>query len=397
MMLPRKFGCFVSPMHPIGEDPRSSIEYELELAQLADRLWFDEFWVGEHHSTGWTLIGSPEVFLATAAERTRRIKLATGVVSLPYHHPFMVAERARLLEYLTGDRLILGLGAGSYVGDMHMLGIDAGDTRRRTAEAASVISRLMRGETVTEKTDWYTLNEGRLQLGSLTAEGVEIVVSSAASPFGMELAGRLGLNAMSHAAPPWGLVRPGRDTLGLDRLPGQWERLANAAAESGTTADRQNWRLTIPVHVSDSRQQAADEIYDGWARHRREFRIETQGLPMSKAPEAFERAFNATLDAGGVVLGSPDECVDQIAELAKLSGGFGCLLISIQNWASREAQQRSLELFARFVIPRLRGALDPLVASRQWTADRRPAFQTAHFTAQSQAMAVTAAEASTVK
>ncbi|MBM7494317.1 limonene 1,2-monooxygenase [Micromonospora luteifusca] len=386
MLLPTTFGCFVSPMHPIGEDPRSLIEYELELVQLADRLGFDEFWVGEHHSSGWTLIGSPEVFLAAAAQLARRIKLATGVVSLPYHNPFMVAERARLLEYLTDGRFILGVGAGSYVGDMYMLGIDAGETRRRTAESTEVIVELLSGGRITRKSDWFALHEAQLQLGPLDRAGIEVVVSSAASPFGMELAGRLGVNALSHAAPPWGIVRPGRDRLGLDRLAEQWSRLEDAAEGTGTVPDRENWRLTIPVHVSDSREQALEEIYAGWVRHRQEFRIETQGLPMSRAAEASRKAFDATVEAGGIVAGTADECVEQISQLAKTCGGFGCLLISIQNWAPREAQQRSLELFARFVVPRLRGRLDPLHASQAWTVGKKTAFQEAHFAAQSRAM-----------
>ena len=87
------FGAFLAPHHPIGEHPMLQFRRDLDLVEHLDRLGYDEFWCGEHHSSGWEMIGSPEMFLAAAGERTKRIKLATGVVSLPYHHPFNVAQR----------------------------------------------------------------------------------------------------------------------------------------------------------------------------------------------------------------------------------------------------------------------------------------------------------------
>src|SRR5258706_306132 len=88
-----KFGAFLAPHHPLGEHPTLMLRRDLALASQLDELGFDEFWVGEHHSSGWETIASPEMFLAVAGERTARIKLGTGVVSLPYHHPFNVAQR----------------------------------------------------------------------------------------------------------------------------------------------------------------------------------------------------------------------------------------------------------------------------------------------------------------
>ena len=88
-----RFGVFLAPHHPIGEHPTLQLRRDVELAELVDRLGYDEFWCGEHHSGGWETIGSPELFLAAAGERTSRIMLGTGVVSLAYHHPFHVADR----------------------------------------------------------------------------------------------------------------------------------------------------------------------------------------------------------------------------------------------------------------------------------------------------------------
>ena len=99
-----------------------ALERELELIQWLDVLGFDEIYVGEHHSAGWETIASPELFLAVAAERTRYIRLGTGVISLPYHHPLMVANRMVQLDHLTRGRVILGVGPGALAPDALMPG-----------------------------------------------------------------------------------------------------------------------------------------------------------------------------------------------------------------------------------------------------------------------------------
>ena len=108
-----KFGAFLAPHHPIGEHPMLQFRRDLDFVEQLDALGYDEFWCGEHHSSGWEMIASPEMFLAAAGERTKRIKLGTGVISLPYHHPFNVAQRMVQLDHMTGGRAIFGSGPGA--------------------------------------------------------------------------------------------------------------------------------------------------------------------------------------------------------------------------------------------------------------------------------------------
>src|SRR5206468_2421774 len=116
-----KFGAFLAPHHPIGEHPMLQFRRDLDFVEQIDALGFDEFWCGEHHSSGWEMIASPEMFLAAAGERTKRIKLGTGVISLPYHHPFNVAQRMVQLDHMTGGRAIFGSGPGALASDAHTL------------------------------------------------------------------------------------------------------------------------------------------------------------------------------------------------------------------------------------------------------------------------------------
>src|SRR6266581_9650929 len=97
-------GLFLAPYHDISESPTIALRRDLELVEWIEQLGFTEAWFGEHHSTGWETISSPELMIAAAAERTKRIRLGTGVVSLPHHHPFHVAERIMLLDHLPMGR-----------------------------------------------------------------------------------------------------------------------------------------------------------------------------------------------------------------------------------------------------------------------------------------------------
>ncbi|MFD7731514.1 LLM class flavin-dependent oxidoreductase [Kitasatospora phosalacinea] len=381
-----RFGCFISPLHPIGEDLNLLYRRDLEFVELVDSLNYEELWIGEHHSAGWGTIPSPEIFIAAAAERTRRIKFATGVTALPYHHPFMIAERALQLDHMTRGRFILGCGAGSVISDMHMFGIAPESTRERTAQALETVVDLLAGRTVTRDEGWFRLVDARLQLDPFTPGGPEVTVASAATPFGVRLAGRLGVSVLSHAAPPWGAVRSGH-TLGIERLADQWRHHEEAAAETGRQVSRDDWRLVVPVHVAPTREEALDDIRDGWLRQRNELWIDTFGIPMSRNPMSGAKAFEATVAANGIIAGDVEDVVTAIDKLQEITGGFGTLLISCQDWAPRPAQARSLDLFARFVVPRFRGTADRLRASNDWAAANRVVMQEAGFAARTKAMA----------
>ena len=200
MTLPErmKFGIFMAPFHWKGENPTLSLERDLEIIQWLDQLGYDEAWIGEHHSAGWEIIASPEVFIATAAERTRNIKLGTGVISLPYHHPMMVANRMVLLDHLTRGRAMLGVGPGALVTDAAMLGIDPVVQRRRMDESMTLIMRLLREtEPITYKSEWFNLVEAQLHLRPYTKPHFPIAVAAAQSPSGMVLAGKHGAGVLS--------------------------------------------------------------------------------------------------------------------------------------------------------------------------------------------------------
>src|SRR5215212_11126062 len=135
-------GIFLAPFHNHNENPTLSIERDFELLQHLDKLNYNEAWVGEHHSGGFEVIACPEMFIAAAAERTRHIRLGTGVVSLPYHNPFILAGRQMQLDYQTRGRAMFGVGPGSLVYDADKMGLKSSDQRRKLDEALDVIVEL---------------------------------------------------------------------------------------------------------------------------------------------------------------------------------------------------------------------------------------------------------------
>ena len=300
-----RFGAFLAPHHPIGENPTLQLRSDLELVEHLDRLGYDEFWCGEHHSTGWETIASPEVFLAAAAERTHRIKLGTGVVSLPYHHPFMVAQRMVQLDHQSQGRVIFGSGPGALPSDAHTLGLDPMVLRDRQDEAMGVIRRLFRGdERFSYESDWFTLRDARLQLRPLQ-ENMEFVVASSVSPSGMTLAGK-------HEAGVLSVASTTRE--GMRSLPLQWSFAEESAAKHGNTVDRRSWRVVLSWHVAETRQEAREQARDGLLRHNNEYTVRTlaggEGTIYKTPDDAVDGV--AFSDESTAVIGTPDDLVAMI-------------------------------------------------------------------------------------
>ena len=362
-----KFGAFLAPFHPLGEDPTLQFERDLELIELFDRLNYDEFWIGEHHSLGWNSIGVPELFVAAAAERTRQIKLATGVMTLPYHHPFMVATRAMHLDHLTRGRFILGVGAGSSPVDAHMLGREWGEMRRMFGESLEAVVELLHGDQpVTRKTPWFTLQDAKLQLAPYRAGRIEIAAASVASPHSVRLSGQLGISTVS-----FGVSRPGHRPPDMQT---QWRYAEEAAAEHGRTVDRSNWRITLPIHVAETRAQAIDDVRAGYQRWAYEYWGDLRGLDVSIPGVEPENAIEAAIEAGSAIVGSVDDCVAGIRRMQEETGGFGTLLVYLQDWADPERTRRSYDLLARYVAPHFTGSARPLAESARWYQENRDLF-----------------------
>ena len=355
-----KFGIFLAPFHRVGENPTLAISRDVELLEWLDWLGYTEAWIGEHHSAGWELIALPELIIAAAAERTKHIRLGTGVTSLPYHHPFMVAQRFVQLDHMTRGRAMMGCGPGALTSDAYMLGIEPSTQRPRMLEAMDAIMRLLKcEEPVTMKTDWFEMRDARLHLAPYSDPHFEIAVASTITPFGMIAAGTHGVGVLSIGA---GL--PG----GPEALASQWKIAEDTAEEHGKKMDRKNWRVVVNAHVAEDDELALREVSKGERIETQTYFEDTLGRPPGRADDPLRDG----VKMGTTLVGSPDTVAKGIRRLLEYSqGGFGGILFRAHEWATREQTMRSYELFARYVMPQFQGALDTIVGSSTWARENR--------------------------
>ena len=349
---PLRAGVFLAPFHPVGEDPTLAIRRDLALMQHLDELGLDEAWIGEHHSAGYEIIASPELFIAAAAERTQRIRLGTGVISLPYHNPLMVANRMIQLDHMTRGRAMFGVGPGLLPSDADMLGIPIEKQRERMAESLEVILRLLDGESVDAQSEWFTLKNARCQLRPYSHPRPEIAVASTITPSGAKLAGKHGLSLLCVAATA---------VAGYDALETNWRIACDVAQANGRSMPRQKLRLVAPMHLAETREQAFADVQFGlqsWVDYFARVNPTAAGSDLQAKGPAL-----AMVESGRAVIGTPEDAVAQIERLRAKTGGFGCLLLLAHNWANFERTKYSYELFARHVLPRINQVNDLRVAS----------------------------------
>jgi limonene 1,2-monooxygenase len=302
------------------------------------------------------------MFLAAAGERTGTIRLGTGVVSLPYHHPFHVAQRIVQLDHMTRGRAMFGSGPGALPSDALTLGVDPLLIRDRQDEALGVILRLLAGgDRFTYESEWFTLRDAALQILPLQ-EHLPVAVASSISPSGMHLAGKYGIGVLSIAS---------NSTEGILALPTQWSFAEESAAAHGQQVDRRDWRVLMAWHVAEDKDQARREAVDGLHRWHNEYNVHILGRPGAEWVESPWELLEQVADrgsagAGAAVIGTPDELIAAIRHLYELTGGFGVVLGFAHDWADREATARSWDLVARYVIPELNGHVQRLRASADY-------------------------------
>ena len=369
MTLPErmKFGIFMAPFHWEGENPTLSLERDLETIQWLDSLGYDEAWIGEHHSAGWEIIASPEVFIAAAAERTRNIMLGTGVVSLPYHHPLMTANRMVLLDHLTRGRAMLGVGPGALVTDAAMLGIDPIVQRRRMDEAMTIVMRLLtETEPITYEAEWFKLNEARLHLRPYTKPHFPIAVAAAQSPSGMVLAGKHGAGVLS--------VSVTRGESIATNLADFWRIAEETAAEHGKTMNREEWRLVMHVHLAESKKEAMEQARVNAGRYQYDYFVKTLWHQLNfdvNSNADRDKIIDVMTERGAWCVGTPDDLIAMIKRLDEESGGFGGFMIQSTEWGTREQVRHSYELVARYVMPHFQGSIESLHQSQVWSEGKK--------------------------
>jgi limonene 1,2-monooxygenase len=341
-----KFSLFMMPCHHPKDNPALAFQRDIGLIHLADELGFDEAFIGEHHSGGWETMPAPEMALSMAAAKAHRIRLGTSVFSAPFHHPFYLAERMAFLDHLTRGRAILGVGPCSLVTDKMLFNMEDTALVPMLHEAVDVVIRLLESdEPISHHGEYWQFDDMQLQLRSFQQPRLPLAMPSAATPANLEMIGRNNMIWMS----PTGKNRPDARK--------NWEIVEKGARDAGRVADRDNWRIATYMYVAESRDQAWDEVRTGIMREAEYFSAiglrghyaEYEGQPYSEfTPES-------CADIRDWVIGTPDDAIAWLEAKQEETGGFGGLLLHSPEWTDRHKWERSMEMFARYVMPHFQG------------------------------------------
>lgn len=267
---------------------------------------------------------------------------------------------------------MFGFGPGLLVSDASMLGIDPVTSRDRMAQALDVILRLLDGQSVTEQTDWYNLNNARVHLLPYTQPRPQIAVASAATPSGGKLAGKYNLMMLCVAATD---AKGGFNVLDVN-----WKVAVDTGTEHGNIMNRENLRLMGPMHIAETREKARENVRFGLHKYIDYARTVTPGRFGN-----FEGRdpVDVMLDSGYIVIGTPEDAIDVLTKLRDKQGYFGGFLHQAHDWADWEATKKSYELYMRFVVPHFSGSNAGRDASYDdWRANSQAFSDKAHAAAQ---------------
>lgn len=362
-----KFAFFMMPLHLPSENPSLAFQRDIDLINYAEELDFDEFYIGEHHTAGWETIPSPEMALAKASATTHRIKLGTAVSSIPFHHPFHVAERFAFLDHLTRGRAVLGVGPSGLVTDTQLFDIPPSDLNPMMRESTEIIVKLL--ETpgpVSHEGKYWQIKDMALQLRSYQQPRLKMATASVGSERSLDFAAQYEMILMSLAGggPP--------NAVPLNE---QWHTVENAGARHGTKPNRDDFRVVTYVHLADTHEQAWAEVREGIVRdvHKYFYTINTPAQwVMSPGQDPDSLTAEQIVQKRRWIIGTPDEAIEQIQSLYDEAGGFGGLMITTHEWTDQVRTKYSLELFARYVMPHFRGHTADLQRAWQKTvADRK--------------------------
>jgi alkanesulfonate monooxygenase SsuD/methylene tetrahydromethanopterin reductase-like flavin-dependent oxidoreductase (luciferase family) len=323
-----------------------------EEVMAADRLGFDCAWLAEHHfSTEYGIMPDVWVYAAYLAALTKRIKLGMAVVTLPLANPVRVVENAAFVDILSGGRVALGLGSGYRKYEFDGFGLDFEVRRDMQDEALAIITDLLRTRKTNRKGRYFT---------AIVESPYELLPQPIQKPYpplylagatdrSIGTAGKQGYGLMLSTLTPF-------DTL-AKQVAHYRANLAEASAEARANPGFGHVDVARWVYVADTDAEAKKDSEEGLLRHLEHFFGGHQSGYLGQTSRG-EGSVASGLDydvlaRSTIVHGSPATVVARIEEL-KAKTGLTSLMLHYPPWYGTDKAKRSLELFAKEVIPRLR-------------------------------------------
>ena len=359
-----RLGLFMMPLHPPTRTLGTFLEETAEKTLLAERLGFDEVWLGEHFSATSEPIPSPLMFMASLVPQTKRITFATGVINLPNRHPAVIAAEVAQFDHMSQGRFIFGIGTGSLPSDYELFDIaDAGKRQRMMLESISFIERIwaqgppyeLNGEfwrfaikkAISEKLGIGIMPKPRRRGGP----PICVAVSSPNSPTA-RIAGARG----------WGPVTSGLTS--VDAALSHWQLYEEGCREAGRIPDGNDWRVVKYVHVAGTDAEARTRVYSDQSAYRYAFGYLYEvlkragrlvGLKTHPAQPDSDVTVESVIEAR-VIYGAPQTVAEKLLAFRRDVGPFGHVLVSGMDWGgpNREWELESMRRLAEEVMPLVR-------------------------------------------
>lgn len=343
-----RFGFFDQLPCADTQSERQRLQDIIDQIVLGDEVGFDTVWLGElHFGRRSSILASPLMVLAAAAQRTKSIRLGTAVSLLPLHNPMKMAEEAATADVLSGGRLEFGVGRGT--APIHYVGynVPQEESRERFEEALEVILKAWTNERFSYHGKYFQAEDLSVVPKPLQKPHPPLRLA-ANSPDTFAIGGRLGLPIFSSP-----LINP----------PDKLREYLTVHREALPPGVRQDVALMFSVHVSDSRAKAREECEASLMNFFKAAgeRLRPLGEQTIKGYEAFQQAV-AKLERATYekvermsVFGDPDYCVERIRALHQefhMDEFIG--YFNQGGLVDHAIVKRSMELFAKEVAPRCR-------------------------------------------
>ena len=346
-----KFSFFSMPLHLPNENPSLAFKRDMDLIKLADDLGYDGFFVGEHHTAAWENIPSPEIFLSKASAYAKRMQLGSSLVSLPFHHPFNVAERFAFLDHLTEGRAVLGVGPCSLPPDVKLYNIPAQDLNPMMRESLEIIDLLLRSdEPVSYSGKFWNIEDMFIQLKSYQQPRLPFATASVGSERSLEFASMYDMHIWSLAleiTPPKAI-----------HWSKQWKKVEEFANRLGTSPSKEDSRVVTYVHLAETTKQAWDEVEKAIERDIHEYFYVIGGHEswlIDQDQDPYSLTAKEIVESRNWIVGTPEDAIKKINEMNEKADGLGGLMFTTHEWTNKNAINNSLELFARYVMPEFKG------------------------------------------
>ena len=356
-----RLGLFMMPLHPATRDYHTVLDEDLEAIVKADEYGFDDVWIGEHFSCSTEPITSPLMFMAKAIPLTKKINLCTGVLNLPQQHPAVVAGFAAMFDHLAEGRFIMGIGPGGLPSDFELFKLnDAMQRGRMTKEAIDIILKIwttdppykIDGEFWSiDPGEWYWPEFG---LGVMPKPYQKphpkiALAGMSPHPYFIQQAGTRGWIAITaNFIPP-------------NSAATHWQKYVQGSEEAGVDPDAENWHVARTILVTETDQDAERYLAKPDCAPRYYFNYLSSLMKKAGFSQVMKGLHEISDDDLTVdwaldeivIAGSPQTVADKINRLRDEIGPFGTLVLAGLDWDDKPLWQRSMELAAREVLPRL--------------------------------------------